>query len=188
MPYKNHYPCGVAECKKPRKERGLCAMHAKRLRVHGDIAKVLPRGNFATITQCTIDGCDKPHRAKGMCQMHYRRVALYDHPESSSSIGYTYDNRGYVTLHLPNHPIANKGGTVYEHRLVMSEHLGRWLVKGESVHHKNGNRVDNRIDNLELWSKAQPAGQRVEDKVKYAIEILEQYAPDLLTMTIKVGE
>jgi hypothetical protein len=62
----------------------------------------------------------------------------------------------------------------------MSEHIKRWLTKNESVHHKNGNRKDNRIDNLELWSKAQPAGQRVEDKVKYAIEILEQYAPDLL--------
>ena len=180
MESKVHKTCSVDGCEKDLKARSLCSMHWKRLKVHGDIAKVLPKGNFATITQCTIDDCDKPHRAKGMCQMHYRRVALYDHPESSSSIGYTYDNRGYVTLHLPNHPIANKGGTVYEHRLVMSEHLGRWLVKGESVHHKNGNRVDNRIENLELWSKVQPAGQRVEDKVVYALEILRQYAPEYL--------
>ena len=43
-----------------------------------------------------------------------------------------------------------------------------------------GNRQDNRIKNLELWSKAQPAGQRVEDKVVYALEILRQYAPEYL--------
>ena len=180
MPYKNHYPCGVAECPKPRKERGLCAMHAKRLRVHGDIAKVLPRGNFSKQKHCTIDNCKKKHVAKGMCQMHYRRVALYDHPEIVMSIGYMVDQTGYITLHLPNHPIANKSGTVYEHRLAMSEHIGRYLASHESVHHKNGNRSDNRIENLELWSKAQPAGQRVEDKVTYAIEILERYAPERL--------
>lgn len=180
MPYKNHYPCGVEGCEKSRKERGLCAMHAKRLKVHGDIAKVLPRGNFSKYKHCTIDNCKKPHIAKGMCQMHYRRVALYDHPESILSIGYITDNKGYIMLHLPNHPLANKNGAVYEHRLVMSEHIGRYLAPHESVHHKNGNRSDNRIKNLELWSKAQPAGQRVEDKVVYAIELLKQYKPEVL--------
>jgi len=94
--------------------------------------------------------------------------------------GYISAQGGYIALHIPNHPMSNKGGKVYEHRLVMAEHIGRWLSVYESVHHKNGNRKDNRIQNLELWSKAQPAGQRVEDKVKYAIEILKQYAPERL--------
>lgn len=184
MPYKNYYPCGVEECEKPRRERGLCAMHAKRLRVHGDIAKVLPRGNFSKYKHCTINKCKKKHIAKGMCQMHYRRVALYDHPEAMNAIGYVQSG-GYTALHIPNHPMANKSGNVYEHRLVMAEHIGRWLSTEESVHHKNGNRKDNRLSNLELWSKAQPAGQRVEDKVKYAKEILERYAPELLAKKVR---
>ena len=112
--------------------------------------------------------------------MHYRRWKMYGHPESISSSGYSVDGNGYITLYIPNHPLATGVGNVYEHRLVMSEHLGRLLTIDESVHHKNGNRSDNRIENLELWSKGQPAGQRVEDKVKYAIEILEQYAPERL--------
>jgi len=180
MPYKNNYPCQVPQCEKPLRNRGLCAMHAKRLKVHGDIAKTLPRGNFSKYKHCTVGDCTKPHIAKGMCQMHYRRVALYDAPEVLKNIGYRVDNTRYIMLNLPNHPMADKYGKVAEHRLVMAEHLGRWLVKGENVHHINGNRQDNRIENLELWSKAQPSGQRVEDKVAYALEILKLYAPDKL--------
>jgi hypothetical protein len=155
-------------------------MHAKRLKVHGDIAKKLPKGNFSKYKHCTIGDCTKPHIAKGMCQMHYRRVALYDMPKTLKNVGYRVDSTRYIVLNLPNHPMADKNGKVAEHRIVMAEHLGRWLTKGENVHHINGNRQDNRIKNLELWSKAQPAGQRVEDKVAYALEILELYAPEKL--------
>lgn len=63
--------------------------------------------------------------------------------------------RGYIRIWNPSHPMARKNGYVFAHRLVMSEYIGRYLTKSEIVHHKNGNRQDNRIENLELLSKTE---------------------------------
>jgi hypothetical protein len=60
------------------------------------------------------------------------------------------DSRGYVKVYSPTHPNKDSRNRVAEHRLVMEQHLGRYLERNEQVHHKNGNRTDNRIENLEL--------------------------------------
>jgi hypothetical protein len=70
---------------------------------------------------------------------------------------------------------------MFDHIYVLSKRLNRPLRKEERVHHRNGVRDDNHVDNLELWAiSQQPPGQRVEDLVKWAVVILSRHRPELL--------
>ncbi len=127
---------------------------------------------------CAYKGCGRPRRVRGLCKSHdqqkRRGIALKPLREVSPR-GTRKLAHGYVLIYCPDHPMANKAGCVAEHRLVMEAHLGRPLLPVEEVHHKNGVRHDNRLENLELWTKSQPAGQRVEDLLEWAHELINTY-------------
>ena len=74
----------------------------------------------------------------------------------------TYGN--YVYELYPSHPSANPWGYVPQHRLVVERHLGRFLKSSELVHHKNENKLDNRIENLIVLSRSEH--QAVHQKLK----------------------
>ena len=113
------------------------------------------------------------------CGKRFRSNNLvYCSDECKQRVGRKIDEgHGYVLIRVPDGtPGARlKGQWMLEHRWVMQQHLGRTLTSEENVHHRNGDKTDNRIENLELWSSSHPPGQRIEDLVAYAQEILERY-------------
>jgi hypothetical protein len=177
--------CVVDGCDLEQYAWHMCKLHQRRLRTTGrtDLAPRVPH-NKSIHEICVMDECGKKHIAKGFCSTHYRSYKAWLDKDRSyenrSKINPSVDKEGYVLLYLPEHPNASVNGQYSQHRLVMEQTLGRYLVKGENVHHKNGVRNDNRPENLEVWSIIQPKGQRIEDKVEYAMEILALYAPHLL--------
>lgn len=121
---------------------------------------------------CSVDGCDKPNQAKGLCSMHRERVLKYGDPNGgrhNTPGEWRPTDQGYLRRSVDSR-------VELQHRIIMVSHIGRDLLPDETVHHKNGDRSDNRISNLELWSTMQPAGQRVADKLAFALEIIERYA------------
>ena len=147
--------------------------------------------------RCSIDGCVRPSFSRGWCQSHYYRwlrkgdpgidTPLQEHrPHGSGNL----TKHGYIQRYVPNHPHATQKGYVLEHRLVMEGIVGRYLLPDETVHHKNGDRQDNRAENLELWASSHPSGQRVEDLVEWAEQIIALYKSILpnIVQTLPTGK
>ena len=164
-----HDGCSVDGCDRRHSAKGMCSLHYGRMWRNGDLTTV----KVARVHEkfCSIDGCEGKYSAKGYCHMHYLRWKKHGDPTKTlrSNDGWTSKN-GYRSKYIG-------GKNVLEHRFVMEQHLGRELIDGEIVHHKNGIRDDNRIENLELCRYFQPPGQRVKDQVAWAEKILKEYGP-----------
>ena len=149
--------CLVKECKRLSHCKGYCRAHYSRLRRCGDVMADVPlkvRRDKLDNRICDLPGCNRIYLKNGWCRKHARQAESGLKPRLEP----------YKAPKL-----------LFEHRIKMEEMLGRPLLENETVHHINGIRSDNRPENLELWCHSQPYGQRVEDLVSWAKEILGRY-------------
>ena len=168
--------CEIKDCSNKIHAKGFCSIHYSRLLKQGNpelIKRVSKYNETCKVIFPEGGKCIKKAYAKYFCKKHYIANHRYGNPLIDKTVKATKNN--YVALFRPDHPNANKDGFILEHRFIMSNHIGRALLPGENVHHKNGNRKDNRLSNLELWSEVQPSGQRIEDKLEWAREIISLY-------------
>jgi len=151
-----------------------CRQHRRRLQANGHLGGAKPRQRFRRGETCLVEDCERTSHSRGWCDAHYQRWRRYGDPGQAdvwdrSSHG-VRNVAGYVLIYFPDHPSAQPStGYVMQHRVAMEQKLGRPLREYENVHHINGVKDDNRLENLELWVKPQPSGQRVEDLVHWVL-------------------
>ena len=158
--------CKIDGCDRPVKLNrlgngmGYCPSH------HGSALRN-PDAPYRPSGTCKADDCNEPVKRNrnghglGYCEGHCGTKGHSYRPVGSRLV----NKNGYVTVKI------SEGKFLLEHREVMRQHLGRPLLSSESVHHINGVKDDNRLENLELWYSPQPGGQRVEDLLRYAVTV-----------------
>jgi len=182
--------CKAPGCDNTAEVRGHCHGHYLRQLRTGTVDET-PLRDLGRL--CSVPGCERVHKAKGLCQPHYKRFLAHGDPLADLPIrksdGLGSNSHGYWNVPVPRSLRFLVGGaaSVGEHRLVMAQHLGRPLRRDEVVHHRNGKRSDNRIENLELWSIAHPKGQRVADILAFSVEMLYLYAPEIASSVIDLS-
>lgn len=123
---------------------------------------------------CKTDSCKNEATVRGWCHPCYkrgRRDGSITALRRDAPPGTKRRNRKYTQVKVG----YGTGRWEYEHRLVMAEHLGRDLRRDEVVHHKNGDGHDNRLKNLELWVTGHPRGQRIDEALAWAHELIARY-------------
>lgn len=169
--------CAVRDCERPYYAKAYCVLHYQRSRrgmpLDAPIQTKKPRAGV-----CELEGCGEKRYHSGLCQMHYWRK--WKHGDVGP-VGRLHAKRGTGTKTKSGYIVTGRNGkSEMVHRLVMEEHLGRPLEPYENVHHINGVRDDNRLKNLELWVKRQPAGQRLVDIVNWIVDAYPEMVEERL--------
>lgn len=186
--------CLAPQCNRKPKALGLCTLHYQQLESGVDLGVAIPDRGYeksaATYegSTCKVPGCGQRPVNRWMCNKHthQREAGIIDEdgnqlrpfiPAGRRPLDWRKELAGYILVRAPKeHPGARHDGSIYEHRLVMEKQLGRYLEPGEVVHHINGVRDDNRIENLQLRRSRMEHGhghEMIED-VEKALSVLDQ--------------